>query len=78
MPLFVIFDRNAGIYHWGGLASDDMDALAKFDSDVGIDLHGVGLDALRKDFQIVEVTEEQLVAVEEWWTSGRRTSEFPL
>lgn len=78
MALYVIFDRGAGYYQWGGEFEDDMAALADFDAKVGIDPHGEGLEALRKQYDIRKVTPDQFAAVEAWQAAGAKAAEFPL
>lgn len=77
---YAIFDRNAGLLQFICEAQDERDALGKFDANAGIDPQGEGLDAIfnRGDWDIREVTAEQVAALEAWADAGSPADRFPI
>ena len=77
---YAIFDRYVGLLQFLCTAENERDALGKFHADVGIDPQGEGLDAIfdRGDWDIREVTAEQVAALEAWAGAGSPADSFPL
>lgn len=58
MSYYAIQDTNAGFIQYVVQADSPMAAIAAFDSDVGIDPHGLGLEKVAEELETTEITAE--------------------
>ena len=78
MTHFVILNRTHGLLQWSGEYANAQAALADFDSNVGIDPNGEGLDVIADAYDVREVSAELRAAVEAWADAGAAADQSPL
>jgi hypothetical protein len=66
MTKFAIFDCNAGLLQWTGEGETARDVLIQFDKAVGINPHGLSMDAVAAEFVAYEVSDAEAVELQAW------------
>lgn len=75
MPHFVIIGREPGsMVDWLGAADGAFDAAAAFAAVIGGEIDA---STILTDSRVIEVTEDQVIAIDAWIKAGSRASEAP-